>query len=174
MTERSAPLRVLTTGGTLDKVHDWRAENIAFAGEGNSQVPEILEHGRCSFPVVEHVLQLDSLEMTDVHRGIILDRIVGAPEQAIVVTHGTSTMGQTARYLDGMCGDKTVILTGAMRPYSLFVSDASLNLGGALVAAQTLPPGVYGVMNGRVFAASEVRKNEKVGRFDVPPCQPEK
>lgn len=160
-------VRILTTGGTLDKVHDWRAENIAFAGAGRSQVPEVLAHGRCYYPSVEQLFQIDSLDMTDTYRQLLVERIGAAPEDAIVITHGTSTMEDTARHLEGNVDGKTVVLTGAMRPYSLFVSDASFNLGGAVIAAQTLPPGVYVVMNGRVFPAAEVRKNTQLGRFDA-------
>ena len=75
-------------------------------------------------------------------------------------------MGPTARFLAERVTDKTVILTGAMRPHSLGRSDASFNLGGAVIAAQTCPPGVYGVMNGRVFAAKDLDKNRDTGRFD--------
>ena len=161
------PIRILTTGGTLDKVHDWRAETIAFAGAGKSQVPEILEHGRCYAHEVEQLFQIDSLDMTETYRNLIVERILAAREEGIVVTHGTSTMDVTARFLAGKNLGKTVVLTGAMRPHALFVSDASFNLGGAVIAAQTLPPGVYGVMNGCVFDAQELRKNERLGRFDV-------
>lgn len=161
------PLRILTTGGTLDKVHNWREENITFAGAGKSQVPEVLDHGRCYYPVVEQLFQIDSLDMNETYRALLLERIRAAKEDAIVVTHGTSTMGETARYLDGRCESKTVVLTGAMRPHSLFESDTSFNLGGAVIAAQTLPAGVHGVMNGCVFGAGEIHKNEQLGRFDV-------
>lgn len=161
------PVRILTTGGTLDKVHDWQAENITFAGAGKSQVPEVLEHGRCYFPTVEQLFQIDSLEMTDTYRALLAERVAAAKEEAIVITHGTSTLAATAQFLEGRCDAKTVVLTGAMRPYSLFVSDASFNLGGAILAAQTLPPGVYGVMNGRVFAAAALKKNVELGRFDM-------
>ncbi|MEM9285603.1 MAG: asparaginase domain-containing protein [Pseudomonadota bacterium] len=160
-------VRILTTGGTLDKVHDWRAENINFAGAGKSQVPEILEHGRCYGHTVEQLFQIDSLDMNDTYRRLLAERASAAEEEALVVTHGTSTLGETARYLDTLNLPKTIVVTGAMRPYSLFVSDASFNLGGAVIAAQTLARGVYGVMNGCVFTASEINKNEKLGRFDV-------
>lgn len=160
-------VRILTTGGTLDKVHNWREENITFAGAGKSQVPEVLEHGRCYHPTVEQLFQIDSLDMTETYRALLLERIKVAPETGIVITHGTSTMNETARFLDGRCDGKTVVLTGAMRPYSLFVSDTSFNLGGAVIAAQTLGEGVYAVMNGRVFGAREIIKKEQLGRFDV-------
>lgn len=160
-------VRILTTGGTLDKVHDWRQETIAFAGAGKSQVPEILEQSRCYAHEVEQLFQIDSLDMNDTYRQLICERIKAAREEAIVVTHGTSTMEETARYLERCDLAKTVVLTGAMRPHALFVSDASFNLGGAIIAAQSLPPGVYGVMNGCIFTARELKKNEKLGRFDV-------
>ncbi|MEM9839701.1 MAG: asparaginase domain-containing protein [Pseudomonadota bacterium] len=160
-------VRILTTGGTLDKVHDWRAEAIAFAGAGKSQVPEILEQSRCYAHEVEQLFQIDSLDMTETYRTLIAERIAVAKEEAVVVTHGTSTMGETARYLAEKALTKTVVLTGAMRPHALFVSDASFNLGGAVIAAQTLGHGVYGVMNGCIFTANELNKNEKLGRFDV-------
>ena len=161
------PVRILTTGGTFDKVHDWRTEQLAFAGEGVSEVPTVLAHGRCDWPFIEHVFQLDSLDMTDDDRAVIAERCAAAPEDRLVVTHGTSTMAETARYLADRSLPKAIVLTGAMRPHSLYVSDASFNLGGALVAAQALDAGVYAVMNGRVFGASEVRKNTELGRFDA-------
>ena len=112
-------------------------------------------------------MQLDSLNMTDTHRQQLAQALAAAPEQAIVVTHGTSTMGATARFLAPHAGEKTVVLTGAMRPFSLSFSDGPFNLGGAIIAAQTLPAGVYGVMNGRVFPAAALNKNTERGRFDI-------
>ncbi len=59
------------------------------------------------------------------------------------------------------------MLTGAMRPQSLWRSDAEFNLGGALIAAQTLPHGIYAVMNGCVIPARDVRKNLQTGTFHL-------
>ena len=105
--------------------------------------------------------------MTEADRELILKSILAAPEHHIVLTHGTGTMENTVQYLDGKIGNKTVVLTGAMRPFSLGKSDAGFNMGGAMVAAQTLTAGVYGVMNGRVFKANALHKNTKRGRFDI-------
>lgn len=160
-------VRLLLTGGTLDKVHDAHNENLGFPPDGGSQVPELLLKSRCHFPVVSELLQMDSLDFTDTERNLILTAAQQAPEQALVITHGTGTMGQTARYLDGKLAGKTVVLTGAIRPYSLGRSDAQFNLGGAIIAAQTLPAGVYGVMNGRVFTAQDLVKDVESGRFDL-------
>lgn len=157
---------ILITGGTLDKVHDTLTETLTFAKDGKSRVGGVLAIGRTDYPRLVQVMQKDSLDMDDDDRAQILGATNDAPEDLIVITHGTGTMEVTAQYLSGKTGNKTVILTGAMRPFSLGKSDAGFNLGGALIAAQTLPAGVYGVMNGRVFAAGDLHKDTKRGRFD--------
>lgn len=160
-----APVRVLLTGGTLDKVHDPYAEKLAFPPDGGSQAPLILERGRCAHPLIEAVLQKDSLDFDDADRKSIAEAARRAPEARLVVTHGTGTMGMTARFLATLDLGKTIVLTGALRPYSLSASDAAFNLGGAVIAAQTLPVGVWGVMNGRVIPAATLDKDIATGRF---------
>ena len=158
---------ILITGGTLDKVHDTATESLTFRKNRKSHMSELLKIGRSHLPRQEVILMKDSLNMTEADRELILKSILAAHEHHIVLTHGTGTMENTAQYLDGKIGNKTVVLTGAMRPFSLGKSDAGFNMGGAIVAAQTLTAGVYGVMNGRVFKANALRKNTKRGRFDI-------
>ena len=154
---------ILITGGTLDKVHDTLSESLIF--EGGQQIGSVLARGRTQFPRLETLMQVDSLDMTDTHRAEIIAAVRAAPEDRIVITHGTGTMALTAQALATAHIGKTVVLTGAMRPHSLGQSDASFNVGGAVIAAQTLPPGIYGVMNGRVIPAANLHKNTQTGRF---------
>ncbi len=158
------PVGVLITGGTLDKVHDTSSESLVL--DGDTRVPDIFAQGRAKISRFETLMQIDSLDMTDIHRAKILKAVLKAPEKRLVITHGTGTMELTAQSLDGNVGDKTIILTGAMRPWTLGRSDGNFNLGGAIIAARLLPAGVYGVMNGRIFAAQDLHKNVKTGRFD--------
>ncbi len=160
-------VRILVTGGTLDKIHDIHTEGLAFDPEGATHLPEMLRIGRCDFPAVQLLMLKDSLDFDDTDRATIARAVTEAPEPALVLTHGTSTMEQTARYLAQHVTGKTVVLTGAMRPFSLQVSDAGFNLGGAVVAAQLLEAGIWGVMNGRVFPAAQLHKNTDQGRFDA-------
>ena len=160
-------VRIIVTGGTIDKIHNPNTETLTFAADGTTHIPEILAYGRCHFPVVELLMLKDSLDFEDADRDAIVEAIKVASEQALVITHGTGTMDQSARWISDRISDKTVVLTGAMRPHSLSFSDGPFNLGGALIAAQLLPPGVYGTMNGRVFEAAVLRKNTEEGRFDV-------
>jgi L-asparaginase len=156
-------LCILATGGTIDKEHDPIAEQLVFTGR--SHVPDMLVEFRAGEIPHDILMLKDSLGMTDEDRETILRAVLSRPEKSIVITHGTDTMEITAEYLAGKTGDKTIALTGCLRPFSLFRSDAGFNLGGAIVAARTMPAGVYVVMNGRVFRAGEVSKNKKTGFF---------
>jgi L-asparaginase len=160
-------VRIVVTGGTIDKVHDIRSEGLSFAPDGSTHIPELLRIGRCHFPTVQLLMLKDSLYFDDADREAIAGAAIHAAERSIVITHGTGTMGDTARFLSHRVQDKTIVLTGAMRPFSLYASDGEFNLGGAIVAAQILPAGVWGVMNGRVFAAEDLNKNVEQGRFDA-------
>jgi L-asparaginase len=75
-------------------------------------------------------------------------------------------MVETARILEDIVKNKTVVITGAMIPYKFGSSDGLFNLGSAMAFAQTLKPGVYVAMNGRCFHAANVRKNKQTGEFE--------
>jgi L-asparaginase len=111
-------------------------------------------------------MMIDSLEMSDADRRLILENCRGAAEERIVVTHGTDTMVETARVLGEAGLHKTVVLTGAMVPYAFGSSDGLFNLGSALSFVQTLPHGVYVAMNGRCFAWDDVAKDRAAGVFE--------
>lgn len=118
-------------------------------------------------PIFEPLMQKDSADITDEDRQLILDRCIASPEDRMVVTHGTDTMTETARFLGQKgVGNKTVVLVGSFVPLSQANSDAFFNLGYGLSAAQLLPPGVWVAMNGEVFEWNKVQKNKEKGRFE--------
>ncbi len=109
-------------------------------------------------------MQKDSLEMTDADRETVRQAVTAAPENEIVITHGTDTMVDTARVLDTI-PNKTIVLTGALSPALFKNSDAMFNIGAALTAAQTKDAGVYIAMNGVIFDYDKVRKDVENNRF---------
>jgi L-asparaginase len=111
-------------------------------------------------------MMIDSLQMTEQDRELIIDRCRDAKESRIVITHGTDTMEVTARVLAARVPGKTIVLTGAMIPYKFGSSDGFFNLGCSLAFVQTLPAGVYVAMNGRFFKSENVRKNRETGQFE--------
>ncbi len=158
-------IRIFVTGGTFDKEYDEHTGQLYFQ---ESHLPEMLKLGRCNLKLeIRTLMMIDSLEMTDADRSLVLEQCRNAPENRIVITHGTDTMAETAQTLAASMKDKTIVLTGAMVPYKFGSSDGLFNLGSALAFAQTLPPGVYVAMNGRCFPADRVRKNKQTGIFEV-------
>jgi L-asparaginase len=111
-------------------------------------------------------MMIDSLDMTDEDRDIIIRACKRCKEDKIVITHGTDTMVKTAKILESQKIPKTIVLTGAMIPIKFGSSDGFFNLGSALAFAQSLPNGVYVVMNGKYFQANNVTKNKKTGFFE--------
>src|SRR5262249_24540755 len=117
---------------------------------------------------VETVMMIDSLDLNDAGRATIVARCRDAGERAIVITHGTDTMCDTAVALaEASLPGKTIVLTGAMVPYAFGSSDGLFNLGSALSFVQVLPAGVYVAMNGRHFPWNAVRKNRDTGVFEA-------
>ncbi|HEX2798557.1 MAG TPA: asparaginase domain-containing protein [Thermoanaerobaculia bacterium] len=157
-------IRVLVTGGTFDKEYDELTGRLFFK---ETHIQEMLRLGRCRVPVtVETVMMVDSLEMTDADRMRIASICRQAPEDRIVLTHGTDTMVETAAVLAAAATGKSIVLTGAMVPWAFGSSDGLFNLGSALSFVQSLPAGVYVAMNGRWFAWDNVRKDRASGVFE--------
>ena len=157
-------IRLFVTGGTFDKEYNELTGSLFFK---DTHLQEMLALGRCKVDVgIRTLMMVDSLEMTDADRNLIVDQCRKAKENRIIVTHGTDTMEVTAKVLGEMIKDKTIVLTGAMIPYKFGSSDGLFNLGSALAFVQTLPSGVYIVMNGRYFHWNNVRKNRKTGQFE--------
>lgn len=156
-------LRILAAGGTIDKVY-FDAKSAYEIGE--PQAGAILHEAGVTFDfVVESVLRKDSLDMTDEDRLLIRERVVAAPEQHILITHGTDTMTDTAAVLQDVA-DKVIVFTGSMVPARFRHNDALFNIGCAIGGLQALPPGVYLAMSGQLFPAGSVRKNREKGCFE--------
>jgi len=156
-------LRVISTGGTIDKVYFDAASTYDV---GEPQVGPMFKEANVTFEyVIESVLQKDSLNMTDEDRAKIRQRVEASPENLILITHGTDTMTQTAAKLAGIPG-KVIVMTGSMLPARFRSSDALFNLGCAVGALQVLPPGVYIAMNGLISPAEKVKKNRAMSRFE--------
>lgn len=157
-------IRIFITGGTFDKEYNELNGELYFK---DTHLSDLLEMGRNKAPVeIRTLMMVDSLEMTDEDRELIVHQCNNCDETQIVITHGTDTMADTAKILGQSISNKTIILTGAMIPIKFGSSDGLFNLGSALAFAQSLPLGVYVAMNGRFFNWDNVRKNKQTGVFE--------
>ena len=156
-------IRILTTGGTIDKIY---FDSLSEYEVGNPVVEGILREGGVTVPyVVESILKKDSLEITDEDRAMILTKVNECMEEKILITHGTDTLALTGQFLQGRT-TKTVVLTGSLQPANFRFTDAVFNVAFAMGVLQSVRSGVHLAMNGQVFDPSQVRKNRDQNRFE--------
>jgi len=161
--EQTMNLHIITTGGTIDKIY---FDDKSDFQVGDPVIGELLERMQVGFNfTVESALRKDSLDMTDEDRALIRQRVEACAEECVLITHGTDGMVKTALALQGI-PDKRIVLTGALQPAIFSQTDAIFNIGCALGAVQSKPPGVYIAMNGEVFYADRVQKNVAANRFE--------
>ena len=157
-------IKIFVTGGTFDKDYDEKNGRFYFK---KTHMNEILALGRSKVEVnIDTLMMLDSLDMKEKDRELIVEKCAVATEDHIVITHGTDTMTDTAKALGAKHFKKTIVLTGAMIPYKFGTSDGLFNIASALAYVQTMPHGVYIAMNGRVFNYDKVIKNRETGIFE--------
>ena len=157
-------LEILTTGGTIDKVYFDKKSNYEV---GDPFVEELLHKMNVNISFkVKSLMKIDSLEMTDIHREEILNYIKNSNSINFLITHGTDSIVETAIYLKKI-SNKTIVLTGSLKPAIFIDNDAIFNVGSALTSAQILKKGVYIVINGQVFNPDNVRKNLEKNIFET-------
>ena len=157
-------LLIVTTGGTIDKVY---FDDKSDFQVGEPQIGRILQELGVAFRfTVIPIIRKDSLHITADDRELLRATIAAQPSRHVLVTHGTDTMVETARVLASLA-DKTIVLTGALNPARFRGSDAEFNVGTAVGAVQSLAPGVYIAMNGRIWDPAKVRKNVAANRFEA-------
>ena len=156
-------IRLLITGGTIDKVYNQSNGELEF---DQTHFPDIITRARVEVDLlIEELLLIDSLDMIDSDRELIVEKCTKCEEKYILITHGTDTMCETAKLLGESSIDKTIVLFGSMIPYAVNGSDAFFNFGCALGSLQLLEAGVYIVMNGRTLSWTDVEKNRNLGIF---------
>ena len=159
-------IQVFVTGGTFDKEYNFITGELYFK---DTHLNGMFVRGRSILETdVKTLMMVDSLEMTDADRNIIVYQCTKSTADKIIITHGTDRMAATAKAIaEENIEGKTIVLTGAMIPYAFGnSSDGFFNLVSALAFVQILPPGVYIVMNGKYFLWNNVRKNYDTGFFE--------
>ena len=138
-------IRIFITGGTFDKEYNELNGQLYFK---DTHLSDLLEMGRSKAPVeIRTLMMVDSLEMTDEDRELIVRQCNNCDETQIVITHGTDTMADTALVLGKAIQHKTIILTGAMIPIKFGSSDGLFNLG----RSEARPAVIGGGGTGRSF-----------------------
>lgn len=160
-------IHFVLTGGTIDSYYNGVRDTAT--PNKTSVIPGFIESLRLyEQPIFTEVCMKDSRSLTVRDLNAVVRVVEKSKSQYIIITHGTYTMPDTARYLQARLRrtDQTIIFTGSMIPLVGFTpSDGPFNLGFALAKVRDLPPGMYVAMNGKVFTPAEVAKLLYQGRF---------
>lgn len=162
-------LVILGTGGTIAGRADSQSQGVGYkAGQITVQslleaVPDLEQQARG--PVqTQQIAQVDSKDMGwPVWRALLhacAQALEDGDTRAVVITHGTDTLEETAWLLHSLLPPiKPIILTCAMRPATALLADGPQNLRDAVtVAASGARSGVWVVAGGEVHAAEQVQK----------------
>lgn len=156
-------IKFFAMGGTIDKVY---FDAMSEYQVGAPQALPVLKESNVTFEYeIQSIFRKDSLDITEEDRRTIRKIVEKESCEKIIITHGTDTMVDTAKFLMDI-PEKTIVFTGAMEPALSRYTDAIFNLGCAIGAVQSLPHGIYIAMNGRVFSANRVRKNYELRQFE--------
>jgi L-asparaginase len=168
-TASKKPLKIhfIITGGTIDSHYDG-SKDTAVPNE-ESVIPSFVDSLRLyhSFDYTT-ICMKDSRALKRQDLENVLKTVEKSKCTRIIVTHGTYTMPDTARFLEANLKrrDQTILLTASAIPIVGFApSDGPFNLGFAIAKVEDLPSGVYVAMNGRIFSPKEVMKVMSEARF---------
>jgi len=167
MGEKIFTIHFVITGGTIDSFYDGSKDTAVPNKE--SVIPSFIEslklyHG-AEFTTV---CMKDSRDLKREDLENVLKIIEESPHNKILVTHGTYTMPDTARFLKVNLkrDDQTIVFTASAIPITGFSpSDGPFNLGYAISKLEDLEHGIYVAINGKVFSPEEVMKVMSEARF---------
>jgi L-asparaginase len=160
-------IQIIMTGGTIDSYFDSIKDEVIPLKK--SILPNFIKSLQTEDKFYfQQICMKDSRSLTGQDLKNILKSIEKLNLKHIIISHGTYTMPDTARFLVANLKnkDKVIILTGSMIPLTGFSpSDAPFNLGYAIASVKTLKPGIYICMNGQIFSPKEVIKRISEGKF---------
>ena len=165
---KNKKILILNTGGTFNKLYN-PINGELFVSKDNNAVESILKNSKIKNYEIEGILYKDSLDITQEDRKFLKNKILKSNYKKIIIIHGTDTMDKTAEYLDEYIKNKTIIITGAMIPFSIDTIEATSNFMmafGSLLSHNK--KNIYIAMHGNVSKHTKIAKNKSLGIFQ---CQ---
>ena len=165
--KKNKNIHFIITGGTIDSHYDGTKDTVA--ANKKSVIPDYIKNlNLYEISKFTQVCMKDSRNLNEKDLKKILNTIEKSPCKKVVITIGTYTMPDTARFIKSNLKrkDQVIVLTGSLIPLVGFTpSDGGFNLGYSVAEVEKLRPGIYVCMNGRIFSPGEVLKMLYQGRF---------
>jgi L-asparaginase len=163
--DNNKKILILNTGGTFNKLYD-QIKGSLVVSKNNDAIKTILNHSKIDDISIDGILYKDSLDINDNDREVLVTYIKRLNYQKIIIVHGTDTMDITAEYIFNKIKDKTIILTGAMIPFSIDPIEATSNLSLAIGNIKlNNKNNIYIAMHGKVKKYNKIKKNRVLGVF---------
>jgi len=163
---------IMNIGGTFNKIYNPLNGELEIP-RNNDTVNYIIKQVTKNKTQIkiDGIIFKDSLAMDKNDRKALLEKIKSLDEVKIIIIHGTDTMKKSAKVLSKFIKNKTIVLVGAMKPYSIEPVEASATLFMALgflshKTNETQNNGVYICMNGIIKKHDKIRKNYAQGVFE--------
>jgi L-asparaginase len=163
-----ARVRIMATGGTIAGAQASQTE-VGYKS-GTFKVEDLIAAvpnlNKLATLTGEQVANIGSQDMNDqvwLKLAKRVNEVLKSDDvDAVVITHGTDTMEETAYFLNlAVKSDKPVVLVGSMRPATAVSADGPANLYDAVSVAidpKAKGRGVLVAMNGKIHAARDVEK----------------
>ncbi len=153
-------VHVIATGGTIASTGDGSGTGAAPTLSGADLLEAVPDLDAYADVTVETVADRPGFDVSPGVCGRVARRIADGDADGFVVTHGTDTLAETARYLDLTC-EAPVVVTGAQRRPDEPGSDGPTNLRTAVRAAahDRLPDRTHVAFDEELHAAATVRKS---------------
>jgi L-asparaginase len=154
-------VHVIATGGTIASTADGDDRGAAPELSGDDLVESVPDLESLASVTVETISDRPGFDMSLSICARVATRVedIASGVDGVVVTHGTDTLAETARYLDLTC-DVPVVVTGAQRRPDELGSDGPTNLRTAVRAAahERVTRGTFVAFDEELHAASTVQK----------------
>lgn len=157
---------IINTGGTFNKTYN-PLNGTLLVDKTSKSLENIASKWLCEFEII-NIIGKDSLDITTHDRMELLATIGHTHHEHVIIIHGTDTMSLTAEYLADAELEKSIVLTGAMVPYSIDPVEATANLCSAYGYLNALKQeGVYIAMNGAIGEHTQIKKDRSKGKFTL-------
>lgn len=158
-------ITIINTGGTFNKEYNLLKGALDVKSDASSLEGILKWTHNIDFEII-NILAKDSLEINDDDRDIIIENINKAKNEKIIIIHGTDTMSETASYLDQRIKNKQVVITGAMIPMSISITEAVMNFSASYGFLNAeIDNGIYISLHGVISNHLNIYKDKKIGKF---------
>jgi L-asparaginase len=157
-------MTIINTGGTLNKRYN-KIDGSLYVPKDNIAIEKISKNYIENKKIIGAIYK-DSLDIDNNDREKLVQTINIIKDTKILIIQGTDTIDKTPLYINKYIKNKTILITGAMKPYEIEPFEASENISmgyGFLISQEN--KGVFICMSGLILPFDKIKKDKIQGVF---------